>query len=225
MSSSEAHAVSPGSSHTAHNPHLAHHFDTIEKQDHAVRLGMWLFLGTEVLLFAGLFLGYTVYRHFYHHTFHEASRTLDLSLGALNTVVLISSSFTVAMAFYFVKTGKNRACATMLVLTILCALTFLVVKTFEYRHKFLEGALPGKFYHFEEVKGQGANLFYTVYFLATGLHAFHVIVGMSILIWVLARVLKGHFSPTYYIPVELGGLYWHLVDLVWIFLFPLLYLI
>jgi cytochrome c oxidase subunit 3 len=223
MSSSEAHAAAAGE--PAHNPHLAHHFETIEKQDHAVRLGMWLFLGTEVLLFAGLFLGYTVYRHFYHQTFHEASRTLDLSLGALNTVVLISSSFTVAMAFYFVKKGNNKACAAMLVVTILCALTFLVVKSFEYHHKFVEGALPGRYYHFEEVKGQGANLFYTVYFLATGLHAFHVIVGMSILIWVLARVMKGHFSPTYYVPVELGGLYWHLVDLVWIFLFPLLYLI
>ena len=223
MSSSEAHAVSAGGHE--HNPHLAHHFDTIEKQDHAVRLGMWLFLGTEVLLFAGLFLGYTVYRHFYHHTFHQASRTLDLGLGALNTVVLITSSFTVAMAFYAVKAGKTRLCAGMLIATILFALTFLVVKSFEYHHKFVEGALPGKWYHFEEVKGQGANLFYTVYFLATGLHAFHVIVGMSLLLWVLARVLKGHFSPTYYVPLELGGLYWHLVDLVWIFLFPLLYLI
>jgi cytochrome c oxidase subunit 3 len=222
MSSSEAHATA---AEHPHNPHLAHHFDTIEKQDHAVRLGMWLFLGTEVLLFAGLFLGYTVYRHFYHHTFHEASRTLDLSLGTLNTVVLITSSFTVAMAFWAVRKGKNRLCASMLAITILFALTFLGVKSVEYAHKFAEGALPGKFYHFKEVTGPGANLFYTVYFLATGLHAFHVIVGMSILGWVLVRTLKGHFSPTYYVPVELGGLYWHLVDLVWIFLFPLLYLI
>jgi cytochrome c oxidase subunit 3 len=222
MSSSDAHAAA---AEHPHDPHLAHHFDTIEQQDTAVRLGMWLFLGTEVLLFAGLFLGYTVYRHFYHHTFHEASRTLDLSLGALNTIVLITSSFTVAMAFYAIKNGKTRLCATMLVVTILFALTFLVVKSFEYAHKFHEGALPGKFYHFKEVTGPGANLFYTVYFLATGLHAFHVIVGMSILLWVLVRVVKGHFGPTYYVPVELGGLYWHLVDLVWIFLFPLLYLI
>jgi cytochrome c oxidase subunit III len=222
MSSSDAHAVA---AEHPHDPHLAHHFDTIEQQDTAVRLGMWLFLGTEVLLFAGLFLGYTVYRHFYHHTFHEASRTLDLSLGALNTIVLITSSFTVAMAFYAIKNGKTRLCASMLVVTILFALTFLVVKSFEYAHKFAEGALPGKFYHFKEVTGPGANLFYTVYFLATGLHAFHVIVGMSILLWVLVRVVKGHFGPTYDVPVELGGLYWHLVDLVWIFLFPLLYLI
>ncbi len=204
MSSSEAHAAHPADDAHPHNPHLAHHFDTIEKQDHAVRLGMWLFLGTEVLLFAGLFLGYAVYRHFYHHTWHEASRTLDLGLGALNTVVLITSSFTVAMAFYFIKKGKSGPCAAMLVVTILFALCFLVVKSIEYRHKFQEGALPGQFYHFHEVSGPGANLFYTVYFLATGLHAFHVIVGMSILIWVLARVLKGHFSPTYYVPGRAG---------------------
>src|ERR1043165_816573 len=140
MSSSDAHAGH-------HNPNLAHHFDTIEKQDHAVRLGMWLFLGTEVLLFAGLFLGYTVYRHFYHETFHEASRTLDLSLGALNTVVLISSSFTVAMALPAIKQGKTKMCAAMLAITILCALAFLGVKSVEYAHKFQEGALPGQFYH------------------------------------------------------------------------------
>src|SRR5215467_6671224 len=113
MSSSEAHAHADGE-HAA-NPHLAHHFDSIEKQDYAVRLGMWLFLGTEVLLFAGLFLGYTVYRHFYHEAFHEASRTLDLGLGALNTVVLITSSFTVAMAFWAIKLNKTKLCAGMLV--------------------------------------------------------------------------------------------------------------
>jgi cytochrome c oxidase subunit 3 len=215
MSSSDAHA----------NPHLASHFETIEKQDHAVRLGMWLFLGTEVLLFAGLFLGYTVYRHFFHEAFHEASRHLDLWAGTTNTIVLITSSLTVALAYFEIKRGNSGRCAALLVFTILCALAFLVIKAIEYHHKFEEGALPGQFYHFAEVTAPGANMYYTIYFLATGLHAFHVIVGMSVLIWVLARVLKGHFSPDYYIPVELGGLYWHLVDLVWIFLFPLLYLI
>jgi cytochrome c oxidase subunit III len=217
MSSSDAHA---------HNPHLAHHFDSIEKQDHAVRLGMWLFLATEVLLFAGLFLGYTVYRHFYHDTFHAASRTLDISLGTLNTLVLITSSLTVALAYYAAKNGNNKLCSWMLIATIVFALAFLVIKAFEYQHKFHVGALPGKWYRFEELGDKpGANLYFTIYFLTTGLHAFHVIVGMSVLIWVLLRVWKGHFSPSYYVPVELGALYWHLVDLVWIFLFPLLYLI
>jgi cytochrome c oxidase subunit 3 len=216
MSSSDGHA---------HNPHLAHHFDTIEKQDYAVRLGMWLFLGTEVLLFGGLFLGYTVYRHFYHEAFHEASRHLDLWAGVTNTIVLITSSLTVALAYYEIKRDNAKRAAGLLIFTILCALVFLVIKSIEYAHKFQEGALPGAYYHYEEVTAPGANLYYTIYFLATGLHAIHVIVGMSILVWVLARLMKGHFSSTYYVPVELGGLYWHLVDLVWIFLFPLLYLI
>jgi len=186
---------------------------------------MWLFLATEVLLFAGLFLGYTVYRYFFHEAFHEASRTLQLALGATNTVVLITSSLSVALAYWAIKQGRDKLCAAMLVFTIMCALAFLGIKAVEYTTKFREGALPGKWYHFEEVKAAGASLYYTVYFLATGLHAFHVIVGMSVLIWILVRVLKGHFSPSYYVPVELGALYWHLVDLVWIFLFPLLYLI
>ena len=218
MSSSDA----PAHPATAH---LAHHFDTIEKQDYAVRLGMWLFLATEVLLFAGLFLGYTVYRHFYHEAFHEASRHLDLWAGTTNTIVLITSSLTVALAYWAIKLDKKRLCAGLLTFTVICAIAFLFIKGIEYHHKFEEGALPGAWYHFSEVTAPGANMFYTIYFLTTGLHALHVIIGMSVLIWVLARVLKGHFSSTYFVPVELGGLYWHLVDLVWIFLFPLLYLI
>jgi cytochrome c oxidase subunit 3 len=221
MSSSEAHAVSGGRG----EPHLAHHFDTQHQQDSAVRLGMWLFLGTEVLLFAGLFLGYTVYRNFYHEAFHEASRHLSLLLGTTNTIVLITSSLSVALGFHAIKTGNEKLCAAMLVFTILCAVAFLGIKSVEYADKFREGALPGKWYHFEEVTAPGANLYYTVYFLATGLHAFHVIVGMCVLAWVLKGVVKGKYGPRNYVAVELGGLYWHLVDLVWIFLFPLLYLI
>jgi cytochrome c oxidase subunit 3 len=225
MSSSDVHGAAAHGDGHGHDPHLAHHFDTIAQQDHAVRLGMWLFLATEVLLFAGLFLGYTVYRYFFHEAFHEASRHLDLPLGAANTIVLITSSLTVALAYYSIKLGRDKLCAALLAFTILCALVFLAIKGVEYHHKFEEGALPGKWYHFAEITAPGASLYYTIYFLTTGLHAFHVIVGMSVLIWLLVRVLKGHFSPTYYVPVELGGLYWHLVDLVWIFLFPLLYLI
>jgi cytochrome c oxidase subunit III len=228
MSSSDASAHAGGHEGDAHggNPHLAHHFDSMATQNHASRLGMWLFLGTEVLLFAGLFLGYSVYRHFYHETFRAASHHLSLILGTINTIVLITSSFTVAMAYYSVKKGNNKAAAGLLVFTILCAVAFLCIKGVEYHEKFQEGALPGKWFHFHEMQGfPGANMFYTVYFLTTGLHAFHVIVGMAILIWVLRRTIRGDFDKEYHIPVELGGLYWHLVDLVWIFLFPLLYLI
>ena len=220
MSSSDGHAQTP------RHPQLAGHFDTIGQQDYAARLGMWLFLGTEVLLFAGLFLGYTVYRHFYHETFHHCSRALDIKMGTINTLVLITSSLSVALAYWGVKVGKIRLALGMLAFTILCAGIFLIVKYFEYSHKFHVGELPGKWFHAEELmKYPGANLYFTIYFLTTGLHAFHVIVGMSVLIWVAKGILKGRYTPDYYVPVELGALYWHLVDLVWIFLFPLLYLI
>jgi cytochrome c oxidase subunit 3 len=221
MSSSDGHA----GSHAA-NPHLAHHFDTIEKQDYAARLGMWLFLGTEVLLFAGLFLGYTVYRHFYHDAFHHCSRALNVYMGMANTFVLITSSLTVALAYWAVKVGKKKLAIGMLVVTIVFAFVFLLIKYFEYKHKFHVGELPGKWFHAEELmKYPGANMYFTIYFLTTGLHAFHVIVGMTVLLWVLKGIVKGRYAADYYVPVELGALYWHLVDLVWIFLFPLLYLI
>jgi cytochrome c oxidase subunit III len=226
MSSSDAAAAKPhGHAPGRGEPHLAHHFDTQAQQDGAVRLGMWLFLGTEVLLFAGLFLGYTVYRNFYHEAFHEASRSLNIYLGTANTIILITSSLSVALGYYFIKQGKEKHTAVMLVFTILCALGFLVIKAFEYAHKFEVGELPGKWYHNPEITAPGANLYFTIYFLSTGLHAFHVIVGMSVLAWVLRGVVKGKYGPKNYVAVELGGLYWHLVDLVWIFLFPLLYLI
>jgi len=224
MSSSDAAAHGHGDQ--GGNPHLAHHFDSMATQNHASRLGMWLFLGTEVLLFAGLFLGYAVYRHFYHDTFKVASHHLNLVMGTVNTVVLITSSFTVALGYHAIKEGKVKACFNYLAFTILCAAAFLVIKYFEYAHKFHEGQLPGKFFTYTGfADSRGANIFYSVYFLATGLHAFHVIVGASILAWLMFRVRKGKYSPEHYVPVELGALYWHLVDLVWIFLFPLLYLI
>ena len=220
MSSSEAHA-----DHAERGaPHLAHHFETQAQQDGAVRLGMWLFLGTEVLLFAGLFLGYTVYRYFFHEAFHEASRTLDVSYGAANTVILITSSLTVALAYHSIKQGKEKMSAALIAFTIVCAFAFLAIKAIEYKAKFDHGSLPGKWFHNPHLPAP-ANLYFTIYFLATGLHAFHVIVGMSVLIWILMGVLKGKYGPKNYVAVELGGLYWHLVDLVWIFLFPLLYLI
>jgi cytochrome c oxidase subunit 3 len=221
MSSSDEHAHAH-----AHHPYLAEHFESIEKQDHAARLGMWLFLGTEVLLFAGLFLGYTVYRHFYHDTFHHCSRALNITLGTTNTIVLITSSLTVALALWAVRAGKKNLAIALLVFTILCAFGFLGIKYLEYAHKFEVGELPGKWFHAEELmQYPAANMYFTIYFLTTGLHAFHVIVGMSVLIWVLKGILKGRYTADYYVPVELGALYWHLVDLVWIFLFPLLYLI
>jgi cytochrome c oxidase subunit 3 len=207
---------------------LAHHFGSPAVQTYAARFGMWLFLATEVLLFAGLFISYSVYRYIYPQSFALASRHLDLNMGTINTVVLISSSLTAALAIHYVRVAKPKIAVGMLVITLLCACGFLVIKYFEYRHKFEVGTLPGKYYTNTELSAHdhpGVPMYFAIYFLSTGLHALHVIIGMCVLTWVMVQTIKGRFSPVYYTPVELGGLYWHLVDLVWIFLFPLLYLI
>jgi heme/copper-type cytochrome/quinol oxidase subunit 3 len=189
------------------------------------KLGIWLFLASEVMLFGALFSSYILLRTGAPVWPHGREMGLSVPLATLNTLVLIGSSVTMVMSWASLKLKDFSKFRFWMGLTILCAVGFMVIKGIEYHHKFEEGALPGVFYHFSEVTAPGANLYYTVYFLSTGLHAFHVIIGMSILIWILARVLKGEFSSNNYVPVELGGLYWHLVDLVWIFLFPLLYLI
>ncbi len=218
------------SADTAHAEHSAwyhaHHYKDLGMQVYASRLGMWLFLATEVLLFAGLFLGYMVYRWLYPEAFQVGSRQLNLVLGTVNTVVLITSSFTVAWATVAIKQGNRKLTVRLLLFTLLCAVGFLVIKFFEYQHKFHVGQLPGKWFQFEEMAHiAGSNLFFAVYFLTTGLHAFHVVVGMIVLAWAMIRTNKGKYNAAYNVPVELAGLYWHLVDLVWIFLFPLLYLI
>lgn len=218
--------MSASKEHSGHHPwYLAHHYNDMGTQNYAVRLGMWLFLATEVLLFAGLFVGYTVYRYLYPETFQICSRHLNLSMGLLNTIVLITSSLTVALAYHAVKVNQVKKGITLMVVTILLAAVFLVVKYFEYAHKFHEGTLPGKWYTYDGITLPGANLFYTVYFLMTGLHGFHVIVGMTVLSILTYRMKIGKYSSAHYVPVELGALYWHLVDLIWIFLFPLVYLI
>jgi cytochrome c oxidase subunit III len=204
---------------------VAHHFSSLARQNEAMRLGMWLFLATEILLFAGLFTGYSVYRVQFPEAFAEGSRHLALTLGTVNTLVLITSSLTVALAIHFARTDRPRAAAFCLVLTLLLALSFLGIKFVEYSEHFHEKSLPGKYYAFEEVKAPGAAMFFTLYFIMTGIHGLHVIAGMLVLSWALRRTLQGWYSSRYYTGIELGGLYWHLVDLVWIFLYPLLYLI
>jgi cytochrome c oxidase subunit III len=208
---------------------LGHHFTSLERQNEAVRLGMWLFLTTEILLFAGLFAAYSIYRFQFPEAFAQASRHLDLTLGTVNTVVLISSSFSVAMAIHFAREDQRKLAVACLLFTLACAGAFLVIKGFEYAHKFHEGALPGKYFTMKAQHGQphppGTAMFFTVYFMTTGLHGIHVIAGMSVLAWQTVKAWNGFYNSAYYTGLELGGLYWHLVDLVWIFLFPLLYLI
>jgi cytochrome c oxidase subunit 3 len=293
----------------AHGPHLAHHFDTPVQQFDSGKLGMWLFLATEVLFFGGLFCAYAVYRANHPEIFLAGHVYLDKVLGGINTAVLILSSFTMAWAVRAAQLGQTRRLCVLLALTLICGFGFLGIKYVEYEHKWKEGLLPGKAYrpvphaatHAGEpthaadeaapaavgaagaeavadaaappdadapaeattpadappaivglepttiappadapagmltdedraarVETHGARnvqLFFSIYFALTGLHAVHVIAGLAVIAWLLSRAARGHFGPGYFVPVDLGGLYWHLVDLIWIFLFPLLYLI
>jgi cytochrome c oxidase subunit 3 len=286
-----------------HDPHLAHHFETPDQQYTSGKLGMWMFLGTEVLMFGGLFCAYAVYRHNHPEVFEYAHQYLDKNLGALNTIILITSSLTMAWGVRAAQMGKKGLLVALLALTILGGAGFMVVKTIEYstkwkHHLFIgsgndfygdaadttkkdavnkleeeelhanEGAAaPGPVTKVEpdpvdpnagtpdaatikapnitpaglSVKEAGAEklvyadlnkhdrhrvyTFFAIYFMMTGLHGVHVLVGMALIAWILYRAAKGEFGPSYFTPVDLVGLYWHLVDLIWIFLFPLLYLI
>jgi cytochrome c oxidase subunit 3 len=208
-----------------HPPFLQHHFAGMQQQFEAAKIGMWLFLVTEVLLFGGLFVGYGIMHARHPEAFIAAHHHLDRTLGAVNTVVLLLSSFTMVMGVWAAQTGRRRQLIVFLLLTLLLAGTFMVVKYFEYGHKIHEGLLPGKFYSHQGDTVPGQFMFFSFYFMMTGLHGIHVLAGMAAISWLLIRAVKGHFSPDYYGPVDLVGLYWHLVDLIWIYLFPLMYLI
>jgi len=295
-------------SHAGHNghhdPHLAHHFDTPEQQYTSGKLGMWMFLGTEVLMFGGLFCAYAVYRHNHPEVFEYAHQYLDRKLGAINTLVLITSSLTMAWGVRAAQMGKRGLLVALLLLTILGGAGFMFIKTIEYSTKWREHIFIGSgnvFYESNpETKPQSVNgleeealhineakpetvatvkvepdvvdpnagtpdaalikppnitpaglsekvkagvtermsynslvkqdqtrvyTFFAIYFFMTGLHGVHVLVGMGLITWILVRAARNEFGPTYFTPVDLVGLYWHLVDLIWIFLFPLLYLI
>ena len=204
---------------------LLHHFDTAGQQKDAAVLGMWLFLVQEVMFFGGIFTAYIVYRHYYFDTFVIASNTLDIPLGALNTVVLIVSSLTMALAVHAAQLGHQKKLVTFLWLTLLLGSTFLGVKAIEYNDKFVHHHVPGPNFLFTEADGREAQIFFSLYFGMTGLHALHMVVGAGLLLWLIVKARRGAYTPDYYTPVEMFGLYWHFVDLVWIFLFPLLYLL
>ncbi|HSY20617.1 MAG TPA: cytochrome c oxidase subunit 3 family protein [Polyangiaceae bacterium] len=267
--SETAHA---GATHDDHDGHgdahpsfLQHHFDTPAQQFAASKLGMWVFIATEILMFGGLFCAYAITRALEPQVYDQSHHFLNKILGATNTIVLLFSSLTAALAVRSAQVGKRNETSIYLVITILCACVFLVVKYFEYSHKFHLGLLPGHcFGHpglsasvlpngqevgtclrmganpdsvtplwvraidesgHEQLLPPRANMFFALYFVMTGLHGLHVIIGMSILTWVLIKNQQGKFSKAYFTPVDLGALYWHLVDLVWIYLFPLLYLV
>jgi cytochrome c oxidase subunit III len=200
---------------------LREQFDTEAQQKDASTLGMWVFLITEIMFFGGMFLAYTIYRSTYPEIFAVCSSSLNVYIGAANTVVLLCSSFTMVMAVRSAQLGRQGAIVFNLILTLILGFIFLGVN-----EKFVEHHVPGPGFHFAGVAMQGpAQLFFSLYFAMTGLHALHMVIGAGILTWLILRTKKGVFSAEYMTPVDVAGLYWHFVDIIWIFLFPLLYLI
>jgi cytochrome c oxidase subunit 3 len=216
------HAQGAGDEH-AHNPNLQHHFYSMEQQLEASTLGMWVFLVTEVMFFGGMFMAYLAYRTMYPEAWVAGSNHLNVPLGALNTGVLICSSLTMVLAVRAAQVGSRGGQIVNLILTILFGATFLVVKYFEYADKFEHHLVPGP--NFDPAIPAQQQLFFSLYFIMTGIHAAHMVVGIGIMLIILWMAWKKRFGPGYYGPVEVSGLYWHFVDIVWIFLFPLLYLL
>ena len=227
--------------HGDHPKWLQHHWDTPAQQFDAAKLGMWAFLGQEMLFFSGLFVAYAIYRTWFGDAFAAGSHELSRPMGAGNTCVLLFSSLTAALSVRAAQLGKKNETTVWILLTMGCAFAFLVVKYFEYTAKFHHGLLPGAFFGtpremltFEPLKGAHSpagelpdhtHVFFSLYFVMTGLHALHMVIGIAILAVLAWQAWRGAYGSAYYSPVELTGLYWHFVDIIWIFLFPLLYLI
>jgi cytochrome c oxidase subunit III len=237
---------------TDHHPALVHQFDSMEQQKEASTMGMWAFLLTELMMFGGLFAGYLIYRLRYYEAFVAGSTSIDVKWGGINTLVLICSSLTMALAVSAAQRGAQRVLRFFVVVTMVLGVVFLGIKGIEYHQKYVEHHVPGWIFgvfdaqgHYPgappniyddlvkegktpEAAGQIADqtqIFFSFYFAMTGLHALHMIIGLILMSWLLWLSRGNRFGPTYFTPVELGGLYWHFVDIVWIFLFPLLYLI
>jgi cytochrome c oxidase subunit III len=203
---------------------LAEQFDDIEQQHGAAKLGMWVFLATEVLFFGGLFLSYTVYRYLYPETFAAASRYTEVILGGANTAILLLSSTLMALAVRAAQLRRRKHLVWLLLATAFLGVVFMAVKGFEYHKDFLDGLVPGGKFRWHEANPGAAEIFFWLYFAMTGLHAIHVTVGIVIMLVLALFAMRGRFGKGHYMPVEIAGLYWHFVDIVWVFLFPLLYL-
>jgi len=208
-----------------HTVPVAHQFDDREQQREASTLGMWIFLATEVLFFGGMFMGYIIYRWRYPDAFALASQDMDVLLGTINTAVLLTSSLTMALAVRAAQLGERKGTVQLLVATMVLGIVFLVIKGFEYHHKFVAHHFPGAGFKFDSPLADQAEIYFILYFLLTGVHAVHLIIGVGLIGVVAYMAWRGRFTPDYFAPVEISGLYWHFVDLIWIFLFPLLYLI
>jgi cytochrome c oxidase subunit 3 len=227
-------STEPATATHEHNPAVLHHFATAEQQRNTATLGMWLFLGTEIMFFGGMFCAYLIYRYWYFNEFAAGSRSLDLWLGTINTAVLICSSLTVALGVRAAQMGKRKLLVVMLLLTLLFGLAFLGIKGVEWHAKYVEHHIPGasfsandivKEYPQIPIDQRHEQIFFSLYFAMTGMHALHMIIGVGIFTVITFMAWRGRFTPEYHTPVEIAGLYWHFVDIVWIYLFPLLYLI
>ena len=216
---------------------LAYWYRSYAEQTESVTLGMWLFLVTEIMFFGGLFMAYMLYRGMNFDAFAAASYTLDIQLGAINTAVLIGSSLTVVLAVWAAEHGKQKQLILWLAATIVLGCAFLGIKYVEYSHKYHDGKFPGPEFVFEDkrppekVHGDHppdpdkVRMFFHLYFGMTGLHALHMIIGIGVFVVLLVNTIRGKYTAQWHDPIPIAGLYWHFVDLVWIYLFPLLYLI
>jgi cytochrome c oxidase subunit 3 len=220
--------------------HYAHHFDSAEHEYTTAKQGVWTFLVTEIVMFGGLFVGYIIFHHIYPEVFRIGSTFTDWRMGAANTVVLLTSSLTMALSIYYIQTNKTKVAMNYMLITVACGAIFMCIKYVEYSHKLHMGLAPGAWFHgnmpeiVEHVHDKlpsvekipdNLALYFSFYFMMTGLHGIHVMGGMGLIMWCWFRARRGDFSPSYYTAVEGVGLFWHLVDLVWIYLFPLLYLV
>jgi len=202
------------------------HWRSNEDEFDGAKIGMWLFLTTEVLLFAGMFCAYAVYRMLYPEAFANGSHYLDWRFGAANTIILLVSSYTVAMSINNAQKNQQKWLRFNLFFTAMCGIAFLAIKfIFEYYPKWMAGKRPGEWFFYPFSTDPHEPIWWGVYYVSTGIHATHVLIGVGLLLWLWWRARKLHFGPTHYTSVEIVGLYWHIVDMVWIFLFPLLYLI
>lgn len=209
-----------------HAPGLKHHFDDTEQQLESSTLGMWVFLLTEIMFFGGMFGGYTVYRNLYPDAFASSSRYMNIPIGAFNTAVLICSSLTMALAVRAAQLGNKKVLIWFLVFTLILGCVFLGLKVVEYHEKWVDHHIPGPGFRYEDARYfHQAQILFFLYFAMTGMHAMHMVVGAGLLTTLIIMAARNRFSAAWYTPVEMIGLYWHFVDIVWIFLFPLLYLI
>jgi len=218
-------SVSQAGTHQTATHELRHHFADMEQQRDTASFGMWIFLITEIMFFGGLFCSYLIYRFLYPTAFQEGSEHMSLWIGATNTAVLICSSLTMVLAVHAAKTSQRKKIIFFLLLTLIFGFVFLGLKGVEYHEHWVKMEFPGPSFHFEGTDPRHTEMFFVLYFVMTGLHALHMIIGAGMVLFLMYYAYRGHYSAEYHNPVEIGGLYWHFVDIVWIFLFPLLYLI